>query len=460
MRTSPSSMAISVIGAGYLGATHAACVAELGHRVVGIEVDPQRLSLLREGIVPFAEPGLGELLRTHLATGQLRFTADLREAADSADVHFVCVGTPQAPGGGADLSAVHAVIDGLAPYLRPGSVVVGKSTVPVGTAARLAARLTLLAAPGAAPTLAWNPEFLREGHGVEDTLRPSRLVLGVTDPEAERVLRDIYACVIDAGVPVFVTDLETAELAKSAANAFLAMKVSFINAIADLSERSKADVTVLADVIGADPRIGRAFLGAGLGFGGGCLPKDLRALAATADEHGATDVGRLLRAVDAINLATRERIVQAATAMCGRDVVGARIGVLGAAFKPGSDDVRDSPALQVADALHQHGARVRVYDPLANVNARSVHPHLRYVASAEAAARGADLLLHLTEWPEFGALDPVGLRELVRCPRLLDARNTLDLPRWRAAGWQVRAVGRGAWLATEPATDQQAVPVG
>ena len=436
---------ISVIGTGYLGATHAACMAELGHSVIGVDRDVDKISLLRAGVAPIAEPGLAELLRRHVRSGRLRFTTDITEAAREADVHFVCVGTPQSAGGSAaDLGAVHAVVDALASSVRRDCLIVGKSTVPVGTTARIAARIAERVPSWVSARLAWNPEFLREGHGVEDTLRPSRLVLGVADPVAESTLREVYRDLIVAGVPLHVTDFETAELAKAAANAFLATKISFVNAMADLSDRSGADVVALADILGDDPRIGRAFLDAGVGFGGGCLPKDVRALAAVAEKLGAADAVRLLTDVDEANTAARERVVDAAVEMCGGSVCGQRIGVLGAAFKPGSDDVRDSPALYVAHALHLRGAKVRIYDPQANVNARSVRPELRYVASPDAAARNADLLLHVTAWPEFGRLDPAAVAPLVRHRRILDARNSLDAERWRAAGWQVRGVGRGA----------------
>ena len=436
--------AISVIGTGYLGATHAACMAELGHTVIGVDSNVHKIALLREGLAPFSEPGLADLLRTHVASGRLRFTTDIREAAEQADMHFVCVGTPQAASGAAaDLTAVNAVVDGLAASIRRDCLIVGKSTVPVRTAARLRDRAAAQVPSGVSANVAWNPEFLREGHGVEDTLSPTRLVLGVTSAGDERLLRDVYRAVIAAGTPVHVTDLETAELAKTAANAFLAMKVSFINAMADLSDRSGADVVALADVLGDDPRIGRAFLNAGVGFGGGCLPKDIRALAATAEALGATDAVRLLAEVDNANIAARERVVDAAVEMCGGDVTGQRIGVLGAAFKPRSDDVRDSPALYVAHELHRRGAKVRVYDPEANVNARAVRPELRYVASPDTAARNADLLMLLTDWPEFARLDPAAVAGLVKHRRIIDGRNALDADRWTAAGWQLRAVGRG-----------------
>lgn len=436
-------MSISVLGTGYLGATHAACLAELGHRVIGVDRDREKIELLQQGHAPFAEPGLEELLARHVGSGRLRFSTDLDDAAAEADVHFVCVGTPQGPDGAADLSAVHAVVDGLAARLRRTALIVGKSTVPVGTARALAARVVGLTPPGVHAEVAWNPEFLREGHGVADTLTPTRLVLGVATADAEVTLGAIYADLLSAGVPLHVTDLETAELAKTAANAFLAAKISFANAMAALGERSGADVVALADILGDDPRIGRAFLGAGPGYGGGCLPKDVRALAATARDLGVTPVVELLDAVDRINLDARERVVAGAVELAGGSVDGLRVGVLGAAFKAGSDDVRDSPALHVAHELHRRGAAVRVYDPEAGVNARSVRPELRYVASPAAALRGADLVLHLTEWPEFARLDPALLAPIVRRARLLDARNTLDLARWRSAGWLVRAPGRG-----------------
>ena len=448
---------ISVIGTGYLGATHAACMAELGHHVVGVDTDPDKVALLSRGLAPFAEPGLAALLSRHVAAGRLRFTTDLDDAVADAEVHFVCVGTPQSRSGtAADLGAVEAVVDAIATAARRDCLVVGKSTVPVGTAARLADRVAARVTAGVRVDLAWNPEFLREGHGIEDTLSPSRLVLGVRDPEQERALRAVYAAVIAAGTPVHVCDVETAELAKTAANAFLATKISFVNAMAALSERSGADVVALADILGDDPRIGRAFLDAGVGFGGGCLPKDLRALSATAEHLGVDAAARLLSEVDAVNLGARDRVVADAMDLCGGSVAGRRVAVLGAAFKPLSDDVRDSPALHVAHALHRLGARVRVYDPEANLNARSVRPELRYVANPATAVRGADLVLHLTGWAEFAELDPVLLGAAVRHRRLLDARNTLDAARWRAAGWEVRCVGRGTPARTDPTPTPQA----
>ncbi|GAA1877788.1 UDP-glucose dehydrogenase family protein [Lapillicoccus jejuensis] len=430
-------MKLSVIGTGYLGATHAAAMAEIGHDVVGIDVDPAKVASLNAGVVPFHEPGLPELLTAMLGTGRLRFTTDLAQAAD-CEVHFLCVGTPQRKGElAADLTYVDAAVTGLLPHLAVGSLVAGKSTVPVGTAARLAA---LVEARGA--DLAWNPEFLREGKAVADTLHPDRIVLGVTSERAEKVLRDVYAPMVAEGSPVVVTDLPTAELVKVSANSFLATKISFINAISEVCEVVGADVTMVAEAIGHDVRIGHAFLGAGLGFGGGCLPKDIRAFMARAGELGADQALTFLKEVDAINVRRRARTVDLAREMCGGSLAGMRVGVLGAAFKPDSDDIRDSPALDVALGVQQAGAAVRVYDPHAMANARTAFPTLAYADSAVEACRDADVVLHLTEWREFREMDPAALGEVVRQRNVVDARNALDRERWTAEGWTHRALGR------------------
>ena len=437
-------MRISVIGTGYLGATHAACLAELGFDVLGVDSDPTKVATLAGGLVPFSEPGLEALVSRHVRSGRLRFGTSLREAADFADVHFICVGTPQARGSlSADVGAVFAVARGLAEHLSRDCLIVGKSTVPVGTAQRLGTLVAGRVAPGVRVDLAWNPEFLREGHGVQDTLNPDRLVFGVSSPRAEATLRRVFARAIGTGVRVHVTDLATAELAKVAANAFLATKISFINAMAEVSDRAGADVVALADILGDDERIGRRFLDAGIGFGGGCLPKDIRAFSARATELGAPSVAGLLQEVDLINLRARTRTVDLANRLCGTTVQGRRVAVLGAAFKPLSDDVRDSPALQVAGQLHLQGADVRVYDPEASNNARAVCPALTYVANAEAAMAGADLVLHLTDWPEFADIDPRRAGRLVRRRRIIDGRNKLDPDRWRNAGWAFHGIGRG-----------------
>ncbi len=434
---------LTVIGTGYLGATHAASMAELGYDVLGMDVDQHKISALAAGELPFFEPELEPLLRKHLESGRLRFTTSYREAAEFGDVHFVCVGTPQQTGSdAADLRYVDAVIEGLVPCLNHDALIVGKSTVPVGTAARLSTRIAEIAPEGISVDLAWNPEFLREGHAVSDTLRPDRLVLGVQSPGAATILEDVYAPLIADGVPVVVTDLPTAELVKVSANSFLATKISFINAMAEVCEVTGADVTKLSEALSHDERIGGRFLHAGLGFGGGCLPKDIRAFMARADELGAHEALRFLREVDQINMRRRGRVVQMTNQLVGGSVLGKRVGVLGAAFKPHTDDVRDSPALNVAMTLQLQGAAVSVYDPEAMTAAERLFPTLRYATSTTDAVGGADVVLHLTEWPEFGMIDPTALAEVVAAPRILDGRNALDPARWRAAGWTYRALGR------------------
>jgi UDPglucose 6-dehydrogenase len=435
-------MRLTVIGTGYLGATHAACMAELGHEVLGVDVDHDKIAALRAGQVPFHEPGLPELIQKHTASGRLRFTTDYAEAGTFGEVHFVCVGTPQRKGSeGADLTYVDAAFAAIAEYAAEGSLLVGKSTVPVGTAERLDSLFE-----GA--EVAWNPEFLREGFAIEDTLRPDRLVFGVRSSHAETVLRKVYAPVLDAGTPVVTADFPTAELVKTAANAFLATKISFINAMAEVCEAAGGDVGVLAEAIGYDDRIGKKFLRAGVGFGGGCLPKDIRAFAHRADELGVSLA--FLREVDAINMRRRDKVVALARELCGGAVLGARIAVLGAAFKPDSDDIRDSPALNVAARLRLDGADVTVYDPEALDNARKAYPLLGYAISAEEALRGADLVLHLTEWPQFREIDPERAARLVARPRIVDGRGALDGERWAAAGWHFRALGRPAPAGERP----------
>ena len=433
---------LTVLGTGYLGVTHAACMASEGFEVLGVDIDAAKVARLNAGESPIFEPGLDELLRDGLATRRLAFTSSYEEAATFGDVHFVCVGTPQRRDGyGADLSHVEACIDALAPRLTRPCVIAGKSTVPVGTAAALTGRVASMAPAGDAVEVCWNPEFLREGHGVADTLSPDRIVIGVRSPHAEAALRAVYAPQIEAGIELFVTDLATAELAKVAANAFLATKISFINAVAEVCDAAGADVTMLADVLGADPRIGRAFLRPGLGFGGGCLPKDVRAFLARAAELGAADALAFLRDVDAINLGRRTGMVNLTCEALGGTVAGRSVCVLGAAFKPGSDDVRDSPALDVAQMLHGMGAEVTVHDPAAISNARKACPELRYADSAVGAATGAEVVLLLTDWPEFAGLDPHELGTVTATRRIIDGRYVLDPAKWRAAGWEYRASG-------------------
>jgi UDPglucose 6-dehydrogenase len=434
---------ITVIGTGYLGATIAPCLAELGYEVLGMDVDSAKVAALSEGRVPFYEPELEPLLRKHVESGRLRFTTSYDEAAEFGDVHFICVGTPQRDGEyAADLSYLDAAIDGLVPKIRRPALIVGRSTVPVGTAARLAERIEEIASDGAQIELTWCPEFTREGFAVEDTLRPNRLVFGVRSAHGEKMLREVFAPLIDAGTPVVVADYATAELVKVAANSFLATRLSYINAMAELCDLTGADVTVLADALGYDERIGRKYLNAGLGYGGGCLPKDLRGFMARAGELGAEEALTFLREVDAINLRRRQKVVDVAAEMLGNQWIGKRVAVLGAAFKPNTDDIRDSPALNVAGRIHLHGALVSVYDPKANDNARQSFPTLRYADSVMEACRGAHLVLHLTAWQEFRELDPAVLGEIVADRQVLDAQNCLDRDAWRAAGWTYRGLGR------------------
>ncbi|MCG7231283.1 UDP-glucose/GDP-mannose dehydrogenase family protein [Corynebacterium propinquum] len=422
-------------------------MAEAGHEVLGIDITPARVAQLQAGQVPFFEPELAELVARGLDSGRLRFSCDYQQAADFAQLHFIAVGTPEsAASPAADTSAVEAVVDKLAPLLRGEHVVVGKSTVPVGTAARLQERAC--SNSPATVDVVWNPEFLREGHAVADTLQPDRIVVGTGTAASVAVetLREVYRLPLERGTPFLVMPWASAELVKSAANAFLATKISFINAIAEVCEAAGADVTAVAEALGYDERIGPQFLRAGLGFGGGCLPKDVRAFRARADELGAGDALAFLGQVELINTRRRHRVVELACTLLaqkGLSVSGAVITVLGAAFKPNSDDVRDSPALAVAGELALRGARVRVCDPQALVNARAVYPGLEYPDSLADGVAGADLVILATEWREYRELDPVWAAGMVATPVLIDARNALDLVRWRGAGWKVHALGRG-----------------
>ena len=441
--------AISVIGTGYLGAVHAACMADLGHDVIALDTDAAKVAALASGRAPLFEPGLDDLLQRTLASGHLTFTTDWAQVADS-QVHFICVGTPQAPGENrADLTHVYAAADTLARYLRPDALVVGKSTVPVGTAERLRRRMAGVA--GRAPQevrLVWNPEFLREGFAIADTLHPDRFVFGVAAPGSDHaqadvaLLDEVYASALAEGTPRLVIDYPTAELVKVAANAFLATKISFINAMAEVCEATGTDVVALAEAIGHDDRIGHKFLGAGVGFGGGCLPKDIRAFMARAGELGADQALTFLREVDAINLRRRTRMVDLAREACGGSFAGKIVTVLGASFKPESDDIRDSPALDVAEAIQRAGATVRVHDPRALAVARIHRPGPTYVDDVVDAIDNADVLLHLTEWRDYRDLDPATLHPHIGNPVIIDGRNKLDPSRWRAAGWTYRAIGR------------------
>ena len=432
-------LTLSVIGCGYLGATHAACMSSLGFKVIGLDTDPDKVAMLSRGELPFYEPGLDILLASEIKSGRLTFTSDV-SAIESADIHFLCVGTPQVKDGlAADLTFVTSAVRAIAPHLKAGSLVVGKSTVPVGTAETLRQTLTI-SAPEA--DLAWNPEFLREGFALADTLRPNRIVVGVTNDRAEEILKTVYAPILALGTPWIRTDLATSELVKVAANSFLATKISFINAMAEVCEAAGGDVTVLAKAIGYDPRIGHRFLQAGIGFGGGCLPKDIRAFMARAQELGAKQALEFLREIDAINLRARQRVIDVVRSELTQDLTGYKIAVLGATFKPDSDDVRDSPALDIAAALLAAGAHVVVNDPKGIEPARKRFPKLNYSESITECVKGADLILHLTEWKQYRELDPLLLGQLVKNKSIIDGRNALDRELWRAAGWKFRALGR------------------
>lgn len=441
MESYSNSLRLGVIGIGYLGLTHAVCMAELGHDVLAIDVDQEKIAKASRGECLFFEPGLESLLRKNLDEGRLRFTTSFEELGDFGDAHFLCVGTPQGADGAADLRYVNGAADALAPYLNRPCLVVGKSTVPVGTARRLARRIAGLAPAGEAAELAWNPEFLREGFAVADSLSPDRLVFGVGSPHASQLLRRIFARPLADGTPGLDVDLETAELVKVSANAFLATKISFINAMAEVCEAAGASVTALAEALGHDQRIGRRFLGPGLGFGGGCLPKDIRAFQSTAGSLGVKSVVDLLRTVDNVNLGRRSRMVDLARHAVGGSLEGRRVAALGAAFKPNSDDVRDSPGLDVCGRLAAEGAIVTIHDPVAMANAARIRPELTYAPSIPEAAAGAEVVLHLTEWGDYRAIDPAVLGEVVARRVIIDGRCALDAKLWREAGWSFHVLG-------------------
>ena len=430
---------LSVIGTGYLGATHAACMASLGFEVIGFDIEASKIDLLSKGKVPFYEPELEELLSEQIKSGRLTFTNNIADLAE-ADVHFICVGTPQVKNGNAaDLTYVNSALESIAKFVKPGGLVVGKSTVPVGTATKLRNRLLEL---NPKADLAWNPEFLREGFAVEDTLRPNRLVVGVVNDSAEQILKEVYANNLKEKTPWVRADLPTSELVKVAANSFLATKISFINAMAEICEAAGGDVTVLAKAIGYDPRIGSRFLQAGIGFGGGCLPKDIRAFMARAEELGASQAVEFLKEIDAINLRARQRIIELVRKDLADDLRGKKVAILGAAFKPDSDDVRDSPALDIAAQIQAAGAVVTVHDPKAIANAQKRFPALNFADDVNATLKDAEIVLHLTEWKIYQEIDPTKVKSIVKNPIIIDGRNALDRDLWRSAGWKFRALGR------------------
>jgi len=432
-------MQIAVVGCGYLGAVLSAVLAEQGNSVIGLDVDDMKVSQLNSGIAPFYEPEFDSVLQQSISSGRLSFTTNAEKISD-AEIVFICVGTPQSQNtNAADLSQLWAAADAIAPHLAPNAIVVGRSTVPVGTAAKLESRINKKS--GRKYSIVWNPEFLREGLAIGDTRTPDRIVIGTNNDFAENKLRELYAPQLAKQIPMLVLDVPTAELVKVSANAFLATKISFINAIAEVADLAGADIVQLADAIGLDSRIGRKFLAAGVGFGGGCLPKDIRAFIASSNELGAESINRLLSEVDQINLGQRDRVVNLAREILG-EVKGMKIAVLGAAFKPNSDDVRDSPALEVAHMLHRLGALVFVHDPKALINARAKFPDLNYQTDLNQVFKDCDLVLHLTEWQQYRDLDPDQLRTLVNKPFIIDGRNVLDFAAWRNAGWQITGLGK------------------
>ncbi|MFG2753753.1 UDP-glucose dehydrogenase family protein [Streptomyces xanthophaeus] len=437
-------MRVSVIGCGHLGIPHAAAMAELGHEVIGVDVDQSKVDRLNSGQCPIYETGLPELLAAHTASGRLRFTTDIREAAEFAELHFIGVGTPiDADGRSYDTGQVFGAIRQLAPHLTRPCTIVGKSTVTVGTTVQVTALTQRLAPAGSAVEVVWNPEFLREGHAVEDTLRPDRLIAGLTTAEGEKAIRAVYAPILDAGVPLFVTDPQTAELAKGAANTFLGLKISYINAVADMCDAAGGDVSQIVEILGIDPRIGSGGMRPGIGYGGGCLPKDVRAFTASARQLGADRAATLLRAAEEINESRTDVAMDLIRSALGdRSVKNAKITVWGAAFKPGTNDVRESPALALAHALQQAGATVTVHDPQAVATAMTRNPELDYTDDLPASVDGADLVVLATEWPEYGQTDPQDLAGRAARPLLVDCRTTLDPEPWRTAGWTVHQLGR------------------
>jgi UDPglucose 6-dehydrogenase len=434
---------MTVIGCGHLGATHAACMASIGHEVVGIDIDEGKVRLLNSGRSWFHEPELDRLLDENIKAARLRFTTDFADAGHFANVHFIGVATPGGEDGSYDLSALRAAVSSLIPHLRGDNLIIGKCTVAPGTAAHLQSMIDNKLGPGQGRVeIVWNPEFLREGCAVEDTLRPSRILVGTGHRGSVETMREIYQPLTDAGIPLLLTDLATAELAKGAANAFLATKISFINAMADICAAMDGDTSLLALSLGLDPRIGTAFLKAGIGYGGACLPKDVRGLGAFAQGIGARNAALLLSAVDGINVSRSGQVVSLIKeAACG--VEGKRVTVWGATFKAGTDDVRESSGLLVADQLHSLGATVTVYDPTGNGNALAAFPELTYADSAIAAAADADLIAVVTAWPEFAQVDAEEVACVVGGRVIVDACQGISVTAWREAGWQVSSLTAG-----------------
>jgi len=435
-------MHIAVIGTGYVGLVSGAGMADFGMKVICVDKDKEKIKQLRKGRIPFYEPGLEELVHKNMEAGRLSFTTDLREAVKQALVVFICVGTPTAPDGSADLSQIKEVAFSLAEALDDYKVVVTKSTVPVGTNRWIKQIIDKHKKNNVAVDIISNPEFLREGSAVEDFMHPDRVVIGGESAYAIAIVKDIYRPLYLAETPFIITDLETAEMIKYASNAFLATKVSFINEIANLCEKAGADVTVVARAMGLDPRIGRKFLNPGPGFGGSCFPKDVKALV-----HQGREVGspmRILEAVLEVNEKQKLRAVEKAEDLC-KGLSGKTVAVLGLSFKPNTSDVRESPALTVVPELVKRGARVRVYDPVAMEEFRRWCPDLEveYVKDPLKAAKGAHALIILTEWNEFRFLDLKEIKNLMAEPNLIDMRNIYEPEVVKSLGFKYTGVGRG-----------------
>ncbi|HYM70031.1 MAG TPA: UDP-glucose/GDP-mannose dehydrogenase family protein [bacterium] len=429
-------MRLSVIGTGYVGLVAAVCFADLGHDVIGVDRDAERIRALQAGRSPIFEPGLEELLARGAEKKRLRFTTDTTEAVRESEVIFITVGTPSLESGDADVTAVAAVAETIAESLRDYRLIVEKSTVPVRTGERIRDQIQLVTG-GAVPfDIASNPEFTREGSAIYDFMHPDRIVIGVTSERAERLLREVYR---PFDCPVLVANLATAELIKHASNAFLAMKISYINAVANVCERVGADVRLVAEGMGYDDRIGRAFLNAGVGYGGSCFPKDVAAFVRIAHEAGYEF--RLLEEVARVNEGQRDllfrHLKEALWVLANRAVA-----VFGLAYKPNTDDMRDAPSVPVIERLLREGAEVRACDPVAEPNARRLLPNIAYYADPYEAARGSDAVVLMTEWDEFRKLDLARLREVMRRPVLIDGRNLFDPEQAKALGFHYVGMGR------------------
>ena len=432
-------MKLTIIGSGYVGLTTGACFAEVGHHVVCVDNDEQKIHTLLEGGIPIYEPGLADLVRKNVASRRLRFTSSTAEGVEHGEVLFIAVPTPQREDGSVDLSFIEKVARDIAQHLQSYRVVVDKSTVPVRTGEKVTQTIRRYAQPGVEFDVVSNPEFLREGSAVADLMKPDRIVIGGNSDRALALMQKAYE---PFAAPVIVTDINSAELIKHAANSFLALKISYINAIAEICEASGADVRKVADGVGADKRIGRAFLNAGLGYGGSCFPKDVAAFISISQELGVSF--DLLKEVERLNAYQLDRFLKGV-----REALwilkDKRIAVWGLSFKPNTDDVRCSVAVNLVERLVAEGAHVSVYDPKAMEKARALPlaEKVEFASSALAAAKDAEALIIATEWPEFAAVDLGQLRETMRTPLIFDGRNLLDPTVAAEFGFQYRGVGKG-----------------